>query len=640
MDLTSANTTYALFVLFLLLIDMVLVFRLIRIPGFGPEERWILKLFSATCICALSDALCMGVGAAAGPVANTLFNMAFDLSTGYIAYFLFFLCAQRLSSSVVGRQPLTLAVTIPIMAATVLIASTPLTGWIFSLDQNANYVRGPAFVYFVFVLANGYTIASVALAVRHYLKDPNVEARQNAVEFALYVIPLIVGTITQFFFTSIPCSNMGLTVTMLLVFMNNQHRLLNKRTLEAQAANRAKSEFLSRMSHDVRTPINGIIGMIEIAKDNPDDRERVLSCLDKIEVSAGNLLALVSDVLDLSKIESSGMVLSSEPFNVQDTCDAVLGLQQIIASEKGVDLKVNYIEFAHPWVVGDPTHVRSVLINVLNNAIKYTNPGGCVTCSYHEVACGEKDGAVLSGEPGAAGCPGAAAPTAPDQRFIGEFVIADTGIGMSEEFVRHMFEPFVQERSDARSTYQGTGLGLAIVKQTVDLMGGTIDVKSEQGVGSTFTIRIPFAVAEAAALPQAADGEPFSPSGLRILVAEDNDLNLEIVQYMLESAGAHVSVARDGREAVDAFRRAQAGTFDAILMDVMMPVIDGLEATRQIRLSGKADALTVPVIGMSANVFAEDQERARVAGMTDYVVKPVDREKLFSALELRVNPRR
>ncbi len=606
MDLTSANTTYALVVLFLLLIDVILVHRLTRTPGFGAEERWIMKLFVATCVCALSDALCVGVGAAAGQVGNYLFNAAFDLSTAYIAYFFFLLCAQRLGSSILERPALRVAASLPIAALTALVLTSWVTGLIFTILPDGTYVRGPLFALFVFVLANGYTVGAVLLAALHYLKDPTQERRRDAIEFILYIIPLTLGTILQFFFTSTPSSSMGLTLTVLLVFMNNQHRLLSKKAREAQEANRAKSEFLSRMSHDVRTPINGIVGMIAIAKDNPNDKARVLACLDKIEVSAGSLLALVSDVLDLSKLETSGMVLSSEPFNVQKMCDDVLDLQKIIASEKGVEVYVDHADFPHPCVVGDAKHVRSIVINVLNNAIKYTNPGGRVTCSYHELE-------------------------ASDQHLIGEFVIADTGIGMSEEFVEHMFEPFVQERSDARSTYQGTGLGLAIVKQTVDLMGGTVDVRSQQGVGTTFAIRLPFDVA---ADGSCADLRPvdLDLAGRRFLVAEDNDLNLEIIQYVLEDAGAHVNVARNGQEAIDAFMRAQPGTFDAIIMDVMMPQVDGLEATRQIRVSPKADALSVPIVGMSANVFAEDIERARAAGMSEYVVKPVDLDKLAAAL--------
>ncbi len=607
MDLTSANTTYALVVMFLLLIDVILVSRLTRTPGFGDEERWIMKLFVATCICALSDALCVGVGATAGQVANYLFNAAFDLSTGYIAYFFFLLCARRLGSKVMEKQPWRVILSLPIMALTVLVLTSWATGLIFTILPDGTYVRGPLFSLFVFVLANGYTVGSVLLAMIRYAKDPTPVRRRDAIEFILYIVPLTVGTISQFFFTSTPSSSMGLTLTVLLVFMNNQQRLLSKKVQEAQEANRAKSEFLSRMSHDVRTPINGIVGMIGIAKDNQDDKARVMGCLDKIEVSAGNLLALVSDVLDLSKIETSGMVLAHEPFNVQKLCDDVLGLQKIIAAEKGVEIYVDYHAFAHPCVVGDATHVRSVVINVLSNAIKYTNPGGSVTCAYREL-------------------------DATDQHLVAEFTIADTGIGMSPEFVQHMFEPFVQERQDARSTYQGTGLGLAIVKQTVDLMGGTVDVKSKQGAGTTFTIRLPFDVA---ANDECSDLRPvdFSLAGRRILVAEDNDLNLEIIQYVLEDAGAHVSVARNGQEAVDAFRRAQAGTFDAVIMDVMMPLVDGIEATRQIRVSAKADALSVPIVGMSANVFAEDIERARQAGMSEYVVKPVEKDKLVAALQ-------
>ena len=632
------NSNYAVYVLFLLTIDVLLVYKLSRTPGFGNEEVWIVKLVVATGVCALSDALCVGVGARAGFWGNYIFNFMFDLSSGCIAYFFFCFCARRFDSPVMADKRWRNLVHIPIFLLAIMLVASLWTGWIFHIESDGTYVRGPLFAIFVFVLANGYTLGAILTCFIGYLRKRTAARRRMLIEYFVYIVPLIAGTILQFFFTTLPSSNMGMTLSMLLIFMDNQKRLLQNKIQDAESANAAKSEFLSRMSHDIRTPINGIIGMIGIARDHVDEPGRVAICLEKVNGAADQLLTLVNDVLDMSKIESEGMDFTHERFDLLDMLHSIDGLSQSLAHDKGVTVRsINEDALVHRQLVGSPAHVRSVLVNIVSNAVKYTDAGGEVNCSLRELD-GASAGSVLI-----------------------EFTISDNGIGMSREFAARVFEPFTQERSDGRTTYQGSGLGLAIVKKTVDGMGGTIALDTELGKGSTFTVVLPFEIAEgevgaapaadagdaadaseaadaardaaaAAVAGEAAVAAEGDVSGLRALLVEDNDLNLEIAQYVLDEAGVTVTVAKDGQQALDVFAASPAGSFDVVLMDVMMPVMDGLEATRRIRSLDRSDVLAVPIIGMSANAFAEDVAKGKQAGMNDYVVKPISRKKLMEAL--------
>ena len=632
------NSNYAVYVLFLLTIDVLLVYKLSRTPGFGNEEVWIVKLVVATGVCALSDALCVGVGARAGFWGNYIFNFMFDLSSGCIAYFFFCFCARRFDSPVMADKRWRNLVHIPIFLLAIMLVASLWTGWIFHIESDGTYVRGPLFAIFVFVLANGYTLGAILTCFIGYLRKRTAARRRMLIEYFVYIVPLIAGTILQFFFTTLPSSNMGMTLSMLLIFMDNQKRLLQNKIQDAESANAAKSEFLSRMSHDIRTPINGIIGMIGIARDHVDEPGRVAICLEKVNGAADQLLTLVNDVLDMSKIESEGMDFTHERFDLLDMLHSIDGLSQSLAHDKGVTVRsINEDALVHRQLVGSPAHVRSVLVNIVSNAVKYTDAGGEVNCSLREL-----DGA-------------------PAGSALIEFTISDNGIGMSREFAARVFEPFTQERSDGRTTYQGSGLGLAIVKKTVDGMGGTITLDTELGKGSTFSVVLPFEIAEgevgaapaadagdaadaseaadaardaaaAAVAGEAAVAAEGDVSGLRALLVEDNDLNLEIAQYVLDEAGVTVTVAKDGQQALDVFAASPAGSFDVVLMDVMMPVMDGLEATRRIRSLDRSDALAVPIIGMSANAFAEDVAKGKQAGMNDYVVKPISRKKLMEAL--------
>ena len=372
----------------------------------------------------------------------------------------------------------------------------------------------------------------------------------------------------------------------------------------AEEASTAKIEFLSNMSHDIRTPINGIMGMLDIAEENFEDQARVRDCLTKMRGAASHLLSLVNDVLDMSKIESGSMKLLNNPFDLrvllQACCDIVEG--QII--ERKLTFTKQIGPFWHPYLVGSELHVRQVLINILSNAVKYTPDGGTIRFCAKETLY--EEGLVHL-----------------------RMEITDNGIGMSEEFLQHIFEPFTQEQRSSRTHYKGTGLGMAITKKLVDQMHGSLDVESEPGKGSTFIVRLSLPVDPTphpvAAQQPAKQEETPTLAGLHLLLAEDNELNSEIAVTLLEAEGAKVTAVTNGREAVEAMQHAAPHTYDAVLMDVMMPEMNGLEATRCIRaFEGVGPDEGTPIIAMTANVFADDVRACLDSGMNSHVGKPLD----------------
>ncbi len=379
---------------------------------------------------------------------------------------------------------------------------------------------------------------------------------------------------------------------------------------EANRANMAKTNFLSRMSHDIRTPLNGIIGLLTIDEAHPDDVELLNTNRGKIMVAANYLLSLINDILQMSKLESGEFVLSHEAINLRELVGDVRTVISQRAAESGVTLEYdNTLEQAeHSIVYGSPLHLRQIFINIYTNCVKYNKVGGRIST---QVAC-------LQVKPGT---------------VTYRWTISDTGIGMSEKFLQQIFNPFSQEHSDARSVYSGTGLGMAIVKNLLDAMQGTIEIKSEVGVGSTFVITIPFEIAQQIPEQEKAKQEKtYDIRGLHLLLAEDNDLNAEIAQTLLEEKGAVITVVRDGQQAIDAFTGNPPGTFDAILMDVMMPVVDGLSATRAIRAFDRPDAEKIPIIAMTANAFDEDVRRCLESGMNAHLAKPLQMDKVMEAI--------
>ena len=401
-------------------------------------------------------------------------------------------------------------------------------------------------------------------------------------------------------------------ITETMVTRKKQEQSIMELLERVRQANSAKSEFLSHMSHDLRTPINGILGMLAILEKSEGDLERQRDCRKKIRVSVEHLLSLVNDVLQVSRLESGRPAAVEEPFDLRAVLEDCVTILSPLAEERAVQMELDTSGLGHSRVIGNPLHVKQILMSVIDNALKYNRPHGSVFVRAEETAFQE----------GPARC---------------RFVVEDTGIGIGEEFKEHIFEPFTQEHQDARTDYNGVGLGMSIVKKLVDQLRGTVTVDSRLGRGSVVEIVLPIRVDESwREHPPAEPEEPRdvqgSVAGMRVLLVEDNQINCEIVEYILQDAGAEVVTAHDGRAAVDAFGASAPGSFDCILMDLMMPVMSGYEAARVIRGLERADAGTVPIIALSANAFEEDVALAKDAGMNEHLSKPVDIWKMFQAM--------
>ena len=377
---------------------------------------------------------------------------------------------------------------------------------------------------------------------------------------------------------------------------------------EAKKANEAKSDFLRRMSHDVRTPINGIRGLVNIGKASVEDRSKVMDCFDKIMRSSDFLLDMVNNILNMSKLESGRIRLEEKSFDLKDLLDEANAIMESQAVERGITFRSADIVIEHSHLIGSPTHLQQIIQNVIVNAIKYNKENGSIVVGCRELSCD-------------------------DTYALFELSCKDTGIGMSPEFQKQAFDIFTQEHSSSRTDYEGTGIGLSIVKKLVDLMHGEIELESEVGKGTSFTITMSFALdQEYYRAGKAKAEESDSLDGIHILVVEDNELNMEIAQFMLNEKGAVLTEAGNGREAVEIFRNSGEGDFDIILMDIMMPVMDGLEATRTIRAMDRADAASIPIFAMSANSFDDDMRKSREAGMNEHLSKPLDAKKMMETI--------
>ena len=383
---------------------------------------------------------------------------------------------------------------------------------------------------------------------------------------------------------------------------------------KAEAANEAKTEFLQRMSHDIRTPINGIRGLVNMAEHYADDMEKQTEYRTKIKEASNLLLELVNDVLDMSKLESGEIVLEEIPFNLSSISREVFVVIEQMAAEQNIRIVWDKKEITHRDLIGSPGYVKRVMMNILSNAVKYNRENGQIYISCMEI------------------------PSEQPEMTTMEFVCRDTGIGMTDEFQKCVFEPFAQEHAGSRTKFAGTGLGMAIAKNLVEKMGGTISFESKEGVGTTFVVRVPFRI-DTDRDSKAETGEKTEASihGLHILLAEDNELNMEIAEFMLQNEGADVTKAWNGQEAVEIFRKSVPGEFDVILMDIMMPVMNGYEAAKMIRSLDREDAKGIPIIAMTANAFTEDRIRAKEAGMDEHVAKPVDVELLIKVIRKLVD---
>lgn len=499
------------------------------------------------------------------------------------------------------------------------------TDTVYYYDSANVFHRGPL-EYDSQVMTAIYLVIIVALAVRKHILEKQME-RKIMLLVAIYPIlamsleaafnvrsigrtAIVFSTI--FFLHGLQVGKLRNTIYALSEneTLKNTMAELEAAKKEAERANAAKSDFLSRMSHDMRTPLNGIIGIIEI---NSRHNDPVLQEENrkKAKAAADHLLSLINDVLELSKLEDSRTPLVTEPFDIRTVVSDVMTMVRMRAAESGITLEYNDdpTVFVHPYVYGNPLYLRQIFLNIAGNAIKYNRPGGTVR--------GRIDYEGEEGDTVTYSC-----------------TVSDNGIGISEEFLAHIFEPFVQANNGARTSYQGVGLGMSIVKSIVDKMGGKIDVKSKLGEGSTFKVTIPYKIVPDELIPkkpETADISSISINGTRILMAEDNQLNSEIAQYLLEDSGAVVTPVSNGSECVDVYKNSEEGTFDLILMDIMMPVMDGLTAAREIRSCERRDA-DIPIIAMTANAFSEDAKMSREAGMNAHLAKPLDINELIVAI--------
>lgn len=398
-------------------------------------------------------------------------------------------------------------------------------------------------------------------------------------------------------------------ITETMVTREKQQQAIMELLEKVRRANSAKSEFLSHMSHDLRTPINGIMGMLAIQEKCQDDADRQRECREKIRVSAEHLLSLVNDVLQVSKLDSGRPTAAAEPFDLHDTLESCVAILSAQAEEAQVRMVLEEVDLRHSRLIGDSLHLKQILMNVIDNAIRYNRPKGSVFIQVKETSFRKGAATYL-------------------------FVIEDTGIGIGEDFKKHMFEPFTQEHQGARTKYNGVGLGLSIVKKLVDQMDGSIKVDSQIGRGSVFQISLTIQVDQAWIAHPVEENRNVRSNiaGMRVLLVEDNEINCEIVEFMLTDAGVAVVTASDGKAAVDAFAASEPGSVDCVLMDLMMPVMSGYEAARVIRGLERPDAKTVPIIALSANAFEEDIALAKDAGMNEHLAKPVDINKMFQVM--------
>ena len=406
-------------------------------------------------------------------------------------------------------------------------------------------------------------------------------------------------------------------IALMLVETNKHKKVINEQTeenykliesvSEANKANAAKSDFLSKISHDIRTPMNGIIGMTQIAKNSIDNKEKVTYCLNKIDTASEHLLTLLNDVLDLSKIESGVTKLNITPVNILDLVQACETMIITQANNLSISVESNF-NITHNFILADELRLRQILINILSNAVKFNYPMGKVWFNVEEVIVDSNK-----------------------SNFV--FTIKDNGMGMNEKFIDHIFESFVQEdENSARSKYNGSGLGMAIVKQLIDLMGGNIYIKSKENCGTKMVVTVCFEFLKDEKEIDAKKQVYEELNGMRVLLAEDNKINMEIVESLLGEVGIEITKAYDGSEALEIFKNSEPNSFDVILMDILMPLMDGCQATKEIRKLERLDAKNIPIIAMTANAYDSDKEKAYESGMNNYVIKPVKIEKLYDML--------
>ncbi len=517
---------------------------------------------------------------------------------------------------------------LPLVICAICGISPFFTDIVYSFSSTNHFIRGPlGWIFMITVI--GYVLLFVVYIFKQHQNDERINASILFLIAFFIITSTILSTIYDmewmgrlsivygivFCLFALDTNKLKKTIYVLQENEDLKNALneLEKTKKDAEIANEAKTTFLLNMSHDIRTPLNGIIGMLDIADHFPDDLEKQTECRGKIRKASKILLELVNDVLDRSKLESGEVVLEHIPFNLNTIVKDVYLSVDKLAEDNNVEIIEKNFQVEHTKLIGSPLHLKRIIMNIVSNAIKYNKENGKVYITYEEIEC---DGNTIKLE----------------------FKCQDTGVGMSEEFQRHLFEPFSQENQSARSSYNGTGLGMSIVKSIVDKMNGTITVTSEKDKGSIFDVMIPIDInlSTEANVSKENNSEDYSIYGLNILLVEDNDLNMEIAEFLLEEYGANIIKAWNGKEAVDIYRRSKIGDIDVILMDVMMPIINGYEATKMIRSCNREDAKSIPIIAMTANAFVEDKIKAKEAGMSDYISKPFDEKLVIKTISNNV----
>ncbi|MGN0841311.1 MAG: response regulator [Candidatus Ornithospirochaeta sp.] len=502
---------------------------------------------------------------------------------------------------------------IPLTISVIVIFSSVFTENIFYFTNDNIYHHGP--FYFVYIIA--YFAGVLYMVVKVILVSKKKGFHDILVLFLSFSL-LLAGMIIQALYSNIRIDWCAAAMASTLVCLNyltqDQKKAvedMKKAMDEANMANKAKTNFMGRMSHDLRTPINGIMGMAQIAKKNLGNEEVVSDCLDKIDSSNRHLMSLIGDILQMSSLESGGITLSHESFDIVETLSDSIEMLSSAAKDRGVRIiDDDYENIKYRKVIGSPSHVRQVFTNIISNAVKYNKMGGFVEVKTSVI--GDSEGKVTY-----------------------RFTFSDTGLGMSDDFLKKIFEPFSREDDENIMKRPGSGLGMSIVKDLVTLMGGSITVISEKNVGSVFTVDIPFDVDAESEAKESKDNAPDSFEGKRVLLVEDNDLNQEIALYMLKEKGFDVDTADNGKEAVGKFLSSKPFYYNLILMDIMMPVMNGLEATRAIRSSGRSD-YSVPIIAMTANAYEEDKKECIEAGMNEHIAKPLEESEIMAAIKRNI----
>ena len=511
-----------------------------------------------------------------------------------------------------GRMPLTILV--------FLLIANYWNGSIFSFDEAGQYVRGPLFPY-QFMVAYFYFVWAILITIQKCLVSKSEADHRKCKSVVSFTItPLLLG-VAQSVLPTKPYFSMAYTIAVIGMFIfitshdkekmekeqtrreAEHNQLLQQALADAHNANRAKSEFLFNMSHDIRTPMNAIMGFNEIARENIQDTQRVADCLEKMDVASKHLLRLINDVLDMARIENGKIDLELAPCSISKLVGETRAMFIPEMDKKRITFRTQMCNVKYDFLQADILRTRQIIFNILSNAMKYTKEGGKVWFTVEESEMGIDGYVTLT------------------------MVVKDTGIGMSEEFQRNVFGMFERERSTSQSGVQGTGLGLAITKKLVDVMAGKILVESKEGEGTTFTVSIPFQVAEAF-VEEEKKGICSCFEGKKLLVVEDNEMNQEIAKVILEGHGFIVDVSSDGEDAVQRVKNASPGDIDLILMDIQMPLMDGYQATRAIRALSDKEKAGIPIVAMTANAFQKDKRDAFEAGMNGHISKPISIEQI------------